>query len=221
MQLNTQSQSIFQRLKLFLLLILLLIGIGLLYVGLYGKAGSYQQINGWLKPELDELIRWSNWIGDGIFVLAIGLILVLLKRQREMGVAIILSYAISGGLAQLLKRIILSPRPEAFFKNQLYQDILNQSGNTNLFHSFPSGHTTSAFALATVLAYYFDSFGSQIIFLLLALLAGFSRIYLGQHFLTDVMAGMVLGTSISLLILMLIRRMNERKNINKKSRTSA
>jgi membrane-associated phospholipid phosphatase len=215
MQLNTQSQSIFQRLKFFLLLILMIIGIGLLFIGLTGKAGSYQAINGWLKPELDEIIKWSNWIGDGIFVLAIGLIFFLNKRQREMGVAIILSYAISGGLAQLLKRIILSPRPEAFFKNQLYQDILNQSGNLNLFHSFPSGHTTSAFALATVLAYYFYSFGSQTVLLLLALLAGFSRIYLGQHFLTDVMAGMVLGTSISLLTLMLIQSIKRRRKTNK------
>lgn len=216
MQPNFQSQSIFQRLKFFLLLILLLIGIGLLYLGLTGKAGSYQAINGWLKPELDGFIRWSNWIGDGVFVVVIGLIFFLFKRQREIGIAIIVSYAISGVLAQLLKRIILSPRPEAFFKNQFYQDILNHSGNTNLFHSFPSGHTTSAFALATVLAYYFHTIRWQTALVFLAVLAGFSRIYLGQHFLTDVMAGMVLGTSVSLLTLMLIRRMNERKNIKNK-----
>ncbi len=177
-----------------------------MFLGLGGKAGSYQQMNVWLKPEADGVIGWSNWIGDGLFVMAIGLIFCLLNRHRKMGIAIIISYAISGALAQILKRIILSPRPEAFFKNQMYRDMLTQSGNANLFHSFPSGHTTSAFALATILAFYFPKIHWQIGLLLMALLAGFSRIYLGQHFLTDVMAGMVLGTSVAVLTLMFIRR---------------
>jgi undecaprenyl-diphosphatase len=216
MQNNQPSSSLFHRLRIFLLLILNILGAGLISLGLFGKAGSYLRINAWLKPEADEMIRWSNWIGDGLFVLAIGVLFLLYKRCRKMGIAIIISYAISGALAQLIKRIVLSPRPEAFFKNQLYQDILNQSGNANLFHSFPSGHTTSAFALATIMAYYLPKTQWQIGLLALALLAGFSRIYLGQHFLTDVMAGMVLGTGVSMLTLMWIRK-REKNTANQSS----
>ncbi|WP_259473062.1 phosphatase PAP2 family protein [Clostridium estertheticum] len=60
-----------------------------------------------------------------------------------------------------------------------------------LFYSFPSGHTTSSFAVAGVLARYFKEYALE--FLSLAFLISFSRLYLYVHYPTDVLAGIILG----------------------------
>jgi undecaprenyl-diphosphatase len=65
--------------------------------------------------------------------------------------------------------------------------------------SFPSGHAIYAFMMATLLAYWFPR--SQIIFFLLAGFIGWTRIYLGLHYPTDVIAGGLLGYGITRLFL--------------------
>jgi membrane-associated phospholipid phosphatase len=64
------------------------------------------------------------------------------------------------------------------------------------YHSFPSGHTASAFALATLLSFSIKNKPIASIGLLgAACLVGFSRTYLSQHFLVDVCAGSLIGVS--------------------------
>jgi membrane-associated phospholipid phosphatase len=209
---SLHTSSLFQSLRFYLLLILLLCGAGLIFLGYHGKSTSYLILNQWLKPELNDIIPWTNWIGDGKFAISIGIAFLIFRKSRELGISLIISYLISGLIAQLLKRIILLPRPEAFFKKIAYSDIILNQGNINLFHSFPSGHTTTAFAMAAVFSYYYRVAGLQVVFSLLAIIAGFSRIYLGQHFLTDVLAGMVLGTGISICTMLFIRKWHFTKN---------
>jgi undecaprenyl-diphosphatase len=57
--------------------------------------------------------------------------------------------------------------------------------------SFPSGHTAAAFVMATLLAYFFPLL--TIVIFLWAFLVGFSRIYLGVHYPSDILAGIILG----------------------------
>ncbi len=63
----------------------------------------------------------------------------------------------------------------------------------NEIQSFPSGHTTVAFAFSTVLAEYFDTVWSRILFYGMASLTGFARIYNNQHWFSDVFVGALLG----------------------------
>jgi membrane-associated phospholipid phosphatase len=63
----------------------------------------------------------------------------------------------------------------------------------NEVQSFPSGHTTVAFAFSTVLAEYFDTAWSRIFFYGMASLTGFARIYNNQHWFSDVFVGALLG----------------------------
>lgn len=75
-----------------------------------------------------------------------------------------------------------------------------------LWHSFPSGHTITAFAIATILCLYFAKCKSQYIWLLLAIIAGLSRVYLSQHYLLDVFVGSFIGIAIGLLSMALFCR---------------
>ena len=68
------------------------------------------------------------------------------------------------------------------------------------FSSFPSGHSTTVFALATMLALFEKNKKWNILYLLGALGVGYSRIYLGQHFLGDVLVGSGLGMLVAVLV---------------------
>ena len=60
--------------------------------------------------------------------------------------------------------------------------------------SFPSGHTMTAFSIALVLSYFYPALEGTFFFLAISI--GFSRIVLGMHFLSDVLAGVVLGVAL-------------------------
>jgi undecaprenyl-diphosphatase len=69
--------------------------------------------------------------------------------------------------------------------------------------SFPSGHTTIAFAAATVLSYYRPRWAPA--FFLLAVAIGFSRIYDGVHYPLDVLGGAILGLLVGGIVIALLR----------------
>ncbi|MEI9933571.1 MAG: phosphatase PAP2 family protein [Ferruginibacter sp.] len=98
----------------------------------------------------------------------------------------------SGILAQIVKHIYNSPRPKFYFGNTEDQYFIK--GIDFAFNnSFPSGHTATAFAVATVLVLNLQNKKLQLPLLFAALLVAFSRIYLGQHFLLDVLVGAFIG----------------------------
>ena len=76
--------------------------------------------------------------------------------------------------------------------------------------SFPSGHTTTAFAMFCFLALISKHKATGIIFMLMGLIAAWSRIYLAQHFFIDVYIGSIIGTLSSVFVFMLF----DNKKIN-------
>jgi membrane-associated phospholipid phosphatase len=78
-------------------------------------------------------------------------------------------------------------------------------------HSFPSGHTTTAFTMALIMAHMINKKFWSLILPALALLAGYSRVYLAQHFPTDVLAGMCIGIVSAILSLIIFREIFKRK----------
>ena len=105
---------------------------------------------------------------------------------------IISSYLLSGLIAQILKYFILEARPAVFLEKIKYDYFITDVTLHN-YHSFPSGHTASAFALAAVLSFSVKNKNYSLLFLAGAILVGYSRIYLGQHFMDDILAGSVVG----------------------------
>lgn len=115
-----------------------------------------------------------------------------------------LSFATGGlltaALVQVLKRQIFvgAPRPMSVIP---YGETLLEIGQSIPLHfAFPSGHTTTAFMMFTLLALHFKRPSIQIVCALAASLVGFSRIYLMVHWITDVLAGAALGIGIATLV---------------------
>lgn len=99
---------------------------------------------------------------------------------------------------QVIKNIIHAPRPKLFFESGQYLFFLD--GITRAGHSsFPSGHTATAFAMGTVLVIMIKNKKWQLPILFAAILVGYSRIYLAQHFLLDIIIGAFIGFAIGIL----------------------
>ena len=108
------------------------------------------------------------------------------------------SYAITSISAQIIKHIFNTPRPKLYFKDQLTNIHYVKGIDILQYGSFPSGHTTTAFSAAVVIIYLTQNKNWSIPLLLVALLVGYSRMYLSQHFFEDVTGGSALGVFLTI-----------------------
>ena len=151
---------------------------------------------------MDKFMVISTYLGNGglIWLIIIALLMIN-KKYRKIGFmalgALILSTVLGEGI---LKHVVRRIRPCA--------DIpaVNLLIAKPLSYSFPSGHTTSSFAVAGVLAKYFKEYAPE--FFSLASLIAFSRLYLYVHYPTDVLAGIVLGLICSGIIIYLFNKVS-------------
>lgn len=144
---------------------------------------------------LDYVMYYGTYLGDGVF--AVALSLVILYYNKTNGITLLLGYVTSALFAQTLKRLVFTGfnRPASFIQNAQEIHVALQT-ELHYHNSFPSGHTTTAFVLATLLALMYRK---QALWFLLAVLVGYSRIYLFQHFLRDVIFGSFIGVTFGYL----------------------
>jgi membrane-associated phospholipid phosphatase len=191
--------ALFRENRLYLICVFAFWMMLLVYVSLTSKANGFLLLNGIHNKFLDVLFINVTLLGDGVFSILLFLCLLYYYRT-ELAFRIIIAYAASGIIAQVLKRILNQPRPYAYFKDS---DLMILTDGV-VYHSslgFPSGHTASAFAAATIISM-FNQKNKQLNILVfcLAILAGYSRVYLGQHFPEDVLAGSFIGTLSAFII---------------------
>ena len=129
----------------------------------------------------------------GICLILLSLCLMFLKPTRRFGTAMLLGLAIGAIITNLgLKIFIARPRPYAD-QNSMFHDLwLTVGQNVESDKSFPSGHTTAAFASMTPVSI-MGKPKYRIAALCFAVLMGIARIYLVVHFPSDVLAGMIVG----------------------------
>lgn len=167
-----------------------LVGFGILC--LHGTYHSFTKLVAFNSPLLDDFFTFYTHVGDGLFAIALALILFLLKYRR-IAFAIVFSFLLSGLFAQIGKKVTVAPRPSKYFTDIVHQPV-HTLPVTNWGHtSFPSGHSATAFALLTMLLLFFPKSKWNLLWILLAFLAGYSRMYVASHFLDDVLAGASTG----------------------------
>jgi undecaprenyl-diphosphatase len=138
---------------------------------------------------------------DGLVVIFSDLGLVILPAlllatgRRRPAIAGLAAFVVSGTLGEILNVLSARPRPIPLHPVVPYGW---------LYDSFPSGHTTAAFAFAAVLAR--ERPRHAVAAFVFAALVGLSRIYIGVHYPSDVLAGAILGTAVGLGTCALIGR---------------
>ena len=150
-----------------------------------------RRLNRWRAP------RWIRYwmlaatrMGDGWLWYGLGLMLAIFGGpQKFAAIGAAGSSAVVGMfLFKALKMISQRPRP-CHIEPHCWSKVLPPDR-----FSFPSGHTMTAFSIALVLGYFYPSLQAPLLFLAASI--GVSRIVLGMHFVSDVLAGMVLGAAL-------------------------
>jgi membrane-associated phospholipid phosphatase len=155
----------------------------------------------------DYFFKYGTYIGDGLVMILAGLIFFSMGK-RKIGLLLILSFLLSGLVVQVVKRTKPEPRPGRYFTELRQAEKVHKVDDHLLKgnNSFPSGHTTTAFAMFSLLAFYNRRMHWQLLFFILAITVGYSRIYLGQHFFKDVWVGAMLGYATSYFLLWAFRK---------------
>jgi undecaprenyl-diphosphatase len=151
----------------------------------------------WSSPVLDYTIPWLTYLGSHFAVVLFILLSFIITKQRKFFRRLLLLYGIQSAIVYSLKFLIQRERPFHFLQEMASK--LSKGPGEILDPSFPSAHAAFSFMMATLLALWFPRY--RIIFFIAAGFIGWTRIYLGLHFPTDVMAGALLGYGLTKLFL--------------------
>jgi membrane-associated phospholipid phosphatase len=160
-----------------------------------------------------------TFIGDGIFVLCLIALVYFYFKNKKLAFTLLYSFLVSGIAVQIIKNLAGASTPRLFFEAGQYLNFLNAVTPANNA-SFPSGHTATVFAIATVLVLMLKNKNWQIPIFFVAVLVGYTRIYLAQHFLIDVIIGAFIGTVSGVLSYHLVIHAKGIKSYFKKSYNS-
>ncbi len=141
--------------------------------------------------------RWISHTGDGIYYVIIGIIVALLEPVVGLAFFLtgVIAFSIELPLYVVLKNSIKRRRPDDVITE--FVAFLIPSDK----FSFPSGHTAAAFVMATLISIFYPSF--TLLAYSVASVIGFSRVLLGVHFPSDILAGALLGTFSTVLAVFL------------------
>ena len=158
---------------------------------------------------LENIMKFFSIIGNkGMVWIILGLILIIRKKTRIYGILYFLSLLVTVILGEgIMKNIIRRARPFETI------DMVSALIKAPKSYSFPSGHTASSFAAFGI--FYFLNLKYKWYIFLVAFLIAFSRIYLGVHFFTDIVGGIMLGLLDSYLISTYYKRNKDKILSNK------
>ena len=199
------------------LILVIVLGLALLYIP---KGELHLLLCDRHTPARDIFFRYYTHVA--VWFPYVVCMAVLLFGRIGDGVFASSAMLLSALSTQVIKHIVNAPRPVIWFGNNMPEINLPlvEGVKTNLWFSFPSGHTTSFFALAFVvgilMSQKWPKYGGliQVVLFVLATLGGYSRIYLSQHFSADVFAGVIVGVCITILCYVVFNRYKDQKWFN-------
>lgn len=198
-------RKLFQENRVFLITYLIVLFSAFILKLIYTKDQIFLFINSHNSAFGDSFFPYITYLGDGLFIIIVTILLLWVSYRYTL--LSLLIYTISSQIVQILKRVFFSsfPRPSKYFEGKA--DLHFVDGvQLHQMMSFPSGHTTSIFAFMTFLAIISKNKSLGVLFVLIACIVAFSRIYLSQHFLEDTMAGSVIGVLSAFMITYLLNR---------------
>jgi membrane-associated phospholipid phosphatase len=163
-----------------------------LALAIYSKSDIHLWLNSHNSGFFDWVFSHVTILGDGIFVICIAVLLAFYSLRSS--VFLLTAYLSTGLVVQILKRVIFADfqRPVSYFHDTVQLHLIDGVHILN-GHSFPSGHSASAFALFLSIAMITPNRILKVICFILACTVAYSRVYLSQHFLVDIVAGSLIG----------------------------
>lgn len=199
MKLQSREYQHFRLAIFFTLAIVLVLAV---FVAIYGKDKSFLIINGAYSTKADYVFTYITYLGDGL--LWVPLFIYVLAYRRDFLLAVIAAVVICTFLTHFGKRVIFADEPRPLrLLHDLARPVPLMKGRDNYINSFPSGHTSTAFTFALLLAFLVRRNFAIFVFPLIAFMVGYSRVYLAQHFVTDVLAGIIIGIISSYLAIII------------------
>ena len=203
--------------KYFMVPFLIAILGGAFFMAIYSLNDGHLLVNQYHNSFFDSFFRYFTYLGDGIMfgvVIVIGLF-VRLRISLYTAVVGIFTLII---ISYISKELLFHdwPRPANVFR-QLGVSLHYVEGVRNhMISTFPSGHSTTAFGLYAMLAFFCNKNSLKFIFAIVAILAAFSRVYLSQHFVRDTVVGAVVGVSVALLVFYFLNKfLNDKPKLDK------
>ena len=154
-----------------------------------------------LRGVMDGFWVFVTHLGDGGYLwIALGVALLFFKKTRPIGFTVLISLLINFIITNVtLKDLIARPRP--FVVNDTIVTLIKAPTS----YSFPSGHTSGSFS-AMLALYRWVPKKIGIPAIILASMIAFSRMYIGVHYPTDILGGIVVGFMSSIWAYYLVRR---------------
>lgn len=154
-----------------------------------------------MKDGLDLLMVTLSSIGNnGALWFGLALFLLVKKAWRPAGGYLLLGILLAALAQHVLKDVFERPRPVVADPSTLLVEMPTT-------FSFPSGHTLLAFCAAGILYSVFPRLAAPV--LVLACLIGFSRLYLGVHYVSDIVGGALIGLAISVFVVWIKGRVSQ------------
>lgn len=195
-------------------LVLLMLVLGLEFA--YPKLELHLMLNSWHTDIEDSFFKYYSTLAEWpLYIIAL---LPLFWKKIQITIFFALSELSGGAILQTLKHIISTDRPVCAFENSKDM-VLPLVAGVDMHHSnsFPSGHASTFFVFFTccalLVAYYYNQKPKQenhrkwllinismLLLLVLAALGAYSRVYLSQHFLSDVCMGSIIGFVVPFLV---------------------
>jgi membrane-associated phospholipid phosphatase len=163
---------------------------------LYAQGLDYQILKDLNKYQSPSDNKFQKFISDVDAPIVLGIPVAMVgisflnkdKDLRRKGLEACVAQGLNVGTVYLLKEIVKRPRPYL-----TYPDLKNVTEESSW--SFPSGHTSSAFAFATSMSLSYPKWYVIVPTYTLASAVGFSRMYLNVHYPSDVLVGAILGSA--------------------------
>jgi membrane-associated phospholipid phosphatase len=140
----------------------------------------------------DQFFKWVTLLGDGILYGMLAVIFLFIRYYFVIYLALVA--LVQTLLVHFFKQILFADmvRPSLFFEGKNTLQLV-EGVRVHGYHSFPSGHTATAFAIAFTLIFLFKKQSWNYLLVSTAILVGISRVYLVQHFFIDIYFGSIIG----------------------------